>query len=72
MREEQGNKKMGREKEDGGKQNQRKRTTVKRGRRNTLDFKREKYLPSSFGCTSCPQQSCGQTPPHKKQQMLDS
>ena len=29
-------------------ENQRERTTVKRGRRKTLDFKREKYLPSSL------------------------
>ena len=44
--EEQGNKKMGKEEEDGGKQNLRKRTRVKRGRRKTLVFTREKYLPS--------------------------
>ena len=47
MREEEwGNKKMRREEEDG--EPKRERTRVKRGRRKTLDFKREKYLPSSL------------------------
>ena len=43
--EERGNKKMGREEEDG---EPKRENYGKKGRRKTLDFKREKYLPSSL------------------------